>query len=78
MKIQLCCAPINTQLKIISLTGKNRNRLSEMGFSTNEIIFIQNATLNHNTLSINVKGCNIALRKDEARHIIVELDKLND
>jgi hypothetical protein len=78
MKIQLCCAPLNTQLKIISLTGKNRGRLSEMGFNKNEIVFVKNATYNHETLSINVKGSIVALRKDEAKHIIVELEGEKD
>ncbi len=78
MKIQLCCAPLNTQLKIISLNGKNRNRLSEMGFSKNEIVFVQHATFNHETLSINVKGFVVALRKDDAQHIIVELEGEKD
>ena len=78
MKIQLCCAPLNTQLTIISLTGKNRNRLSELGFSKNEIVFVKNATHNHETLSINVKGSLVALRKDEAKHIIVELEGEKD
>ena len=49
-----------------------------MGFSKNEIVFVKQATFNHETLSINVKGFVVALRKDDAQHIIVELEGEKD
>lgn len=73
MKIQLCCAPVNTKLKILSVIGDNRCRLSELGFSKNNIIFIKNATYNHGTITVSVKDSLIALRHDEAEYITVEI-----
>jgi Fe2+ transport system protein FeoA len=75
MKIQLCCAPVNTKLKILSVTGENRCRLSELGFSKNNIIFIKNATFNHGTITVSVKDSLIALRHDEAEYITVEISE---
>ena len=44
MKIQLCCAPKNINLRIIRVSGKNRTRLSELGFIKDKIICVKNAT----------------------------------
>ena len=59
-------------LKIIKVSGKNRTRLSELGFNKNNIICVKNATNNHETISVQVMNSMIALRKVEAEKILVE------
>jgi Fe2+ transport system protein FeoA len=75
MKIQLCCAPVNAKLKILSVTGDNRCRLSELGFSKNNFIYVKNVTYHHSTITVSVKDSLIALRHDEAENIIVEISE---
>lgn len=72
MKIQLCCAPKNINLRIILVSGKNRTRLSELGFIKDKIICVKNATNNHETISVQIMDSVIGLRKVEAEKILVE------
>lgn len=72
MKIQLCCAPTNINLRILHVSGNNRSRLSELGFIKDKIICVKNATNNHETISVQVMNSMIALRKVEAEKILVE------
>lgn len=72
MKIQLCCAPTNINLRILRVSGNNRSRLSELGFIKDKIICVKNATNNHETISVQVMNSMIALRKVEAEKILVE------
>ena len=57
----------------ISLDAKNRRRLMEMGLiAGTEFLLVRFAPLG-DPLEVRVRGYHLSLRKEEARHIRVEL-----
>ena len=62
----------NTTYKIISINGKHRLRLAELGFNPGCKIIITNKS-HVNLLVINCRDSQIALRKEEADCITVDV-----
>ena len=61
------------RIKAISLDARNRRRLMEMGLiAGTEFLLVRFAPLG-DPLEVRVRGYHLSLRKEEARHIRVEL-----
>lgn len=73
MKTKLCCVPEKHYCKIIKITGTERNKLAELGFSKDLTIFVM--LTNQETMKIKCRDYSIALRKSEAEKILVEIIK---
>jgi Fe2+ transport system protein FeoA len=71
MKTKLCCVTQNHHCKIIEIFGDNRDRLSTLGFSKNLTIYVELVT--NDIMKIKCRDYYIALRKNEAEKIIVEI-----
>ena len=71
MKTKLCCVPEKYHCKILKITGKNRNLFSTLGFSKDLTIYV--ALVTTNVMKIKCRDYYIALRKNEAEQILVEI-----
>lgn len=72
MKTQLCCAEEGSKYEILSVQGKNRNRLAELGFNKGTIVTVNDHSEN-GPIKVNIRSYQIALRKEEAEDITVKL-----
>ena len=73
MKTKLCCVPEKYYCKIIRISGTQRNKLAELGFSKDLTIYVE--LTNSDTMKIKCRDYYIALRKSEAEKIFVEIIK---
>ena len=69
MITKLCCAKQGNSCEVISVEGKDRNRLAELGFNKGTTVRV----IKHNPILIGVKDSHIALRHSEAESITVEI-----
>lgn len=69
MITKLCCAKQGNLCEVISIEGKDRNRLAELGFNKGTTVKV----IKHNPILISVKESQIALRQNEAECITVEI-----
>ncbi|HHX69020.1 MAG: FeoA family protein [Miniphocaeibacter sp.] len=69
----LTIAPVGVPLKIVHIRGKDsqQKQLANMGFVLNAEITIVNEMMGN--LIISVKGCRVAIGKDLANRIKVEI-----
>jgi Fe2+ transport system protein FeoA len=72
MTTQLCCAEQGSLCQIMYITGQQRNRLAELGFSTGQIVKVINHH-KHGPIDILVRDSHIALREKEAETITVRV-----
>lgn len=73
MVIKLCCAKKGDLCKILKLEGDIRGRLSELGFSPNEIVKVLNHSGKNSPIYVQIRDYTIALRHNEAECIEVEI-----
>jgi Fe2+ transport system protein FeoA len=73
MNTKLCCVPEKNYCKIINIIGTQRNKLAELGFSKELIVYVE--LTNSNIMKVKCRGYYIALRKSEAEKILVEIIK---
>lgn len=73
MVIKLCCARKGDTCKILKVEGDMRSRLSELGFSPNELVRVINHNGKNNPINIQIRDYCIALRHNEAECIEVEI-----
>ena len=73
MVSKLCCAKKGDTCKILKVEGDNRCRLSELGFSPNEIVKVVNHNGKNNPINVQIRDYCIALRHNEAECIEVEI-----
>lgn len=73
MEIRLCCVNENVVCVIYSITGQNKCRLLEMGFIRGAEIKIIRKSVMNGPLEIQIRNFKIALRKEEAANILVNL-----
>jgi Fe2+ transport system protein FeoA len=65
--------PEKNYCKIINIIGTHRNKLAELGFSKELIVYVE--LTNSNIMKVKCRGDYIALRKSEAEKILVEIIK---
>jgi Fe2+ transport system protein FeoA len=70
---KLCCAKKGDICKILKVEGNIRCRLSELGFSPNEVIRVVNHNSKNSPISVQIRDFCIALRHCEAECIEVEI-----
>lgn len=70
--IQLCCGKEGLNYSIVQVSGKIRNRLSELGFTKDTVVKIVRHSCNKGPLEILIRGFLIALRHEEAELITVK------
>ncbi|MDE6474811.1 MAG: ferrous iron transport protein A [Clostridia bacterium] len=71
--MQLLSSPIGKQVKIVDVTtdDKTKNRLQNIGIIVGgQITLLQS---NFGDLIVKVRECRVAMNKDVAKHIIVEV-----
>ena len=71
--MRLCCGEENKDYKIIKIHGYNKNKFSNLGFTTNTIITITKHSFKNGPLIIKIRDYSIALRHCEAECIEVEI-----
>lgn len=70
---KLCCAKKGDTCKILKVEGDNRCRLSELGFSPNELVKVVNHNGKNSPINVQIRDFCIALRHNEAECIEVEI-----
>ena len=73
MVSKLCCAKKGDSCIILKIEGDIRSRLSELGFSPNEIVRVINHNGKNSPIYIEIRDYCIALRHCEAECIEVEI-----
>ena len=58
---------------ILGLVGVHRDRLSQMGFNPGTRLLVANTDGSGSVLLIMIKGYQLALRKDEAKAVLVRV-----
>lgn len=72
MTTQLCCVKEKSSCSILNVEGIERNRLSELGFTKNTIVFVLQKSQNHGPILVQIRDSVYALRHDEAINITVD------
>jgi len=70
IKLKLCCADEQTKYEVISVKGKDANRMAELGLNTGTNIFV--ISTSHNIIQSELRDYKLALRKCDVENVDVE------
>lgn len=71
MEQKLCCIEENVACEIYSISGPNKCRLLELGFTRGTIVKIVRKSIFSGPIEVQVRNSKVAIRNDEAENILV-------
>jgi Fe2+ transport system protein FeoA len=70
---KLCCANSDCLYQVVNVSGSQRARLSELGFTKNTKVRVVRHLMQNGPLEVEIRGFHIALRQEEAENIVVKI-----
>ncbi len=70
-KLKLCCTDSKTKYEVVSVKGKDANRMAELGLNTGIEIYV--ISTSHDLIQIELRDYKLALRKCDVENVEVKL-----
>lgn len=71
MEKKLCCIEENVVCEIYSISGPNKCRLLELGFTRGAVLKIIRKSILNGPIEVEIRNSKIAIRSNEAENILV-------
>ena len=71
MQEKLCCVSENTECEVYFVSGLNKCRLLEMGFTRGTKIKVLQKSIKNGPIEIEIRNSKLAIRREEAANILV-------